>query len=316
MTMAAENRVPASVKVVLTLAFIAAGVYYVWLRKDQFLALDWPSMPAILIVSAAFLTNLLIMALFNALVSRKLGANISVVESLALSIVTSAANFVLPMRAGTGLRGLYMKRVFQLSFSRFGSTLVVFYLCNILVAAFLGTAALTAIYLDTGHLAVDLLLAFPLIFIISGAVIAFRRGRDAGDDDDQPWWSRMRNGYHEIVGQRSVIFLALGLVLASFVVSTLSWHFALSEYIAAITIPDSFLIVASQVLGGLVPITAGGTGFQELAGVYVGLRLDMTIVNLFAVLIWTKVLRICISVVASLPAAWYLNRRMRALDTA
>lgn len=308
-----QNRIPAMLKAVLTLLFIAAGILYVWLRKEEFLALNWPSLAAIVIVGAAFLTNLLIMALFNALVSRKLGANITIIESLALSIVTSAANFVLPMRAGTGLRGLYMKRVFQLPYSKFGSTLVVFYLCNIFVASLLGTAALAVIYLDSGNLAVDLFLAFPLILVLSGAVVAFRRGGGDGDDDNLPWWVRMRHGFHEIVGQSSVVALALGLVLISFVVSTLSWHFALSEYIAAITYPDSFLIVASQVLGGLVPITAGGTGIQELAGIYVGHRLDMIIVNLFAVLVWTKVLRIGISLVAALPAGWYLNRRLRAL---
>lgn len=313
MTDVAQNRIPATVKGALTLLFIAAGIYYVWLRKEEFLALEWPSVAAILVVSAAFLTNVLIMALFNALVSRRLGANITVVESLALSIVTSAANFVLPMRPGTGLRGIYMKRVYQLSYSRFGSTLVVFYLCNILVASLLGTAALAAIYVDSGLLAMDLLLAFPIMLVASGAAIAFRRGAIDGSDDHLPWWSRMRIGFHEIVGQSSVIVPALVLVLVSFVVSTLSWHFALGEYIAAITYPDSFLIVASQVLGGLVPITAGGTGIQELAGIYVGHRLDMIIVNLFAVLIWTKVLRIGISVIAAIPAGWYLNRRMRAL---
>lgn len=309
----ARTRIPPALKGVLTLLFIAAGVIYVWLRKEDFLALDWPSAAAILIVSAAFLTNLLIMALFNALVSRRLGADISIVESMALSVVTSAANFVLPMRAGTGLRGIYMKRVFQLSYSNFGSTLVVFYLCNIFIASLLGTAALAAIYVETGNLAADLFVALPLILVLSGAVVAFRRGGTDGGDESLPWWTRMRHGYQQIVGQTSVIALALALVLVSFVVSTLSWHFALGEYITAITYPDSFLIVASQVLGGLVPITAGGTGIQELAGIYVGHRLDMTIVNLFAVLIWTKVLRIAIAVILSIPAGWYLNRRIDTL---
>ena len=305
------SRIPMSLKGTLTLLFVAAGVYYIWLRKEDFQALDWPSFSAVLAISASFLTNIIIIALFNALVSRKLGARISIVESLALSFVTSAANFLLPMRAGMGIRGVYMKRVYQLSYSRFASTLVVFYLCNLLVASMLGTAALSAIYFADGDLPLDLFLAFPLIFVASVAVIAFRRGRRASVDDSEAWWIRMRHGYYQIVGQSSLVGVALGLVLASFVVSTIAWHYALGEYIAAVTVSDSFLIVTSQVLGGLIPITAGGTGIQELAGVYVGHRLGMTIVNLFAVLVWTKVLRILLAALAAVPSGWYLARRMR-----
>lgn len=298
-------------KLLLTLAFVAAGAAYVWLRKDEFLALDWPSVTAILFVSGAFVTNIAIMAAFNAMVSRRLGAKISMRESLALSFVTSAANFLLPMRAGTGLRALYMKRVFRLSYSSFASTLVVFYLCNVLVASLLGTLAVAVIFVDGGYFAADLFIAFPLIFLVSAAFVAFRRGRNADAGHDLPWWARIREGYHEILGQSSVLLYAIGLVLLSFVVSTIAWHYALAEYIPAIQVPDAFLIVASQVLGGLVPLTAGGTGIQELAGVYVGHRLDMTIVNLFAVLVWTKLLRILIAVVAAVPAGIYISRRMQ-----
>lgn len=305
-----QSRIPTFVKIGLTLLFIAAGVIYVVLRKDEFLALDWPTSTAILAIAAAFTTNLVIMGLFNALTARKLGANISVRESVALSVVTSAANFVLPMRAGTGLRGIYMKRVHQLDFSRFASTLVVFYLCNVLVASLLGTAAVAAAWVDDGSFAVDLFVAFPMVFLASVAVIVLRRAPESTAGDGLPWWIRMRDGFREILGQTSVVLWAIGLVLLSFVVSTLAWHLALSEYVSGVSIPDAFLIVASQVVGGLVPLTAGGTGIQELAGIYVGHRLDMTIVNLFAVLVWTKVLRIAIALVASVPAGLYLNRKL------
>jgi len=299
-------------RTLLTLAFIVLGVYYVWTRREEFADLEWPSLSAIAIVSTAFVANICIISIFNALVSKRLGANISVLESFALSIVTSAANFVLPLRAGTGFRGMYMKKVYGLSYGNFASTLVVFYVCNVFIASLLGTAAVAVIYLQRGYFALDLFLSFPLIFLGSAAFVLLQRGKSTGSQEDMPWWRQLWTGYKSIFGEKAIIFSALSLILLSFSISTIAWHFALREYIPEITAPDSFLIVTSQVLGGLVPLTAGGVGIQELAGIYIGHRLDMTIVNLFAVLVWTKILRIMISVTASAPAAIYLRQRARA----
>lgn len=297
-------------KTLLTLAFVVIGVYYFWSRRSEFANLGWPSKTTIAIVGIAFMLNILIMSLFNTLVSRRLGANITSLESFALSIVTSAANFLLPLRAGTGMRGMYMKRVYGLAYSDFASTLFVFYVANILVASLLGTAAVTSVYLDRNFFALDLFLSFPIIFLSSAAFIMFQRGKEVGSAKGASWLQRLWIGYASIIGDRVIVLFALSLVLVSFIVSTFAWYAALHEYIPAITVPDSFLIVASQVLGGLVTVTAGGTGIQELAGIYVGHRLSMTILEVFAVLVWTKVLRIIISVVAAVPAAFFLNRRL------
>lgn len=297
-------------KTLLTLAFIVIGVYYFWSRRSEFANLGWPSKTTIAIVGIAFMLNILIMSLFNTLVSRRLGANITAVESFALSIVTSAANFLLPLRAGTGMRGMYMKRVYGLTYSDFASTLFVFYIANILIASLLGTAAVTSVYLHREFFALDLFLSFPIIFLLSAAFIMLQRGKEVSSAKDASWLQRLWTGYASIIGDRVIVLYALSLVLVSFIVSTFAWYSALHEYIPAITVSDSFLIVASQVLGGLVTVTAGGTGIQELAGIYVGHRLSMTILEVFAVLVWTKVLRIVISVVAAVPAAFFLNRRL------
>lgn len=298
-------------KTLLTLAFIAVGVYYILSRKEEFAGLGWPSKPTVAIVGAAFLANIYLMSLFNLLVTRRLGSNMSALESFSLSTVTSAANFLLPLRAGTGFRAMYMKRVFNLSYSNFASTLFVFYVANILIASLLGTAAVTTVYFSRDYFALDLFLAFPLVFLISVGFILLRRGQQISSGTEVSWWRQMWNGYRNILSDKKVVFYAFSLVLINFVVSTIAWFAALKEYIPEISISDSFLIVASQVLGGLITVTAGGTGFQELAGIYVGHRLEMTIVELFAVLVWTKVLRILIAVGASAPASIFLRIRLQ-----
>lgn len=295
----------------LTLAFVAIGVYYFWSRWEEFSNLGWPSKTTITIVGTVFVANLYIMSLFNLLVSRRLGADISALESFALSIVTSAANFLLPFRAGTGFRGMYMKKAFALPYSKFASTLFVFYIANILIASLMGTAAVTIVYFDRDYFATDLFLSLPLVFLISAAIIVLRRGQEIDTEEGASWLHHMWSGYRNILGDKGIVFYALSLVFVSFVISTIAWYSALHEYIPGITVPDSFLIVASQVLGGLITVTAGGTGFQELAGIYVGHRLEMTIVELFAVLVWTKILRILISVIAAAPAAIYLSKRLK-----
>lgn len=296
----------------LMIAFLLAGYLFFLERKDDFLALDWPSTPAVAAVSLAFIINICITAVFNSITARRLGAPLGYTESFMLSSVTSAANFLLPLRAGAAFRSIYMKKVYRFQFSHFASALTVYYLATILVASFLGMICLVFIYLDQGHFRLDIFAALPAVFTIACFILLARKGTQTGNTTEkESWRTSFIDGYRQILANNRFVYIALSLVTAGLVVSTLGWSVALRDYAPQVSLGESLLIVTSQIIGGLVTLTPGGTGFQELAGLYVGKRFQMSMVELFAVLVWTKVVRIILSVVFALPSLVYLQRRIR-----
>jgi uncharacterized membrane protein YbhN (UPF0104 family) len=299
-------------KLILTLAFILAALLFLYIKKEEFLLLKWPSYFAISAICLAFTINLYFNSLFNMLVSRQLGVPLSGRESFMLSSVTSAVNFTLPLRAGAAFRAMYMKKVYKFPFSHFASSIAIYYLGTILVASFAGMLCLIIIYFYQGYFRIDLFILFPVILFIVGISLIARSGKEIVTGTSQMWWSSFLSGYRSIISNNRIVYIALLIISAGLLVSTLAWAVALREYAPQIGFVESFLIVVSQIIGGLVPLTPGGTGFQELGGIYVGHKFNITLVELFAVLVWTKVARIIVSVLLAFPSIVFLKRRINA----
>ncbi len=298
------------VKFAVTCLFLLVGVIFFLRNKEEFYRLAIPSNAAIVIVVLSFVVNVYFSSLFNLVVMRRFGIRLSAMESFMLSSITAAGNFFLPLRAGTGIRGLYMKRVYQFPISHFSSTLVVYFLITLLFAAIVGMLAIIMIYFDKGYFRLDLFVLFPTILIGTAVMLTLRRGTEAVDRIEISWWSTFLAGYRQIIASGKFLYWAIFIVAMNFLAATIAWMAALQDYAASIRPQEAFLIVVSQVIGGLAALTPGGTGFQELAGIYAGLRFQMTVVELFAVLVWTKTARMIVSLVLALPAVICLRHRM------
>ena len=206
---------------------------------------------------------------------------------------------------------MLMKKVYHFPFSYFASTLAIYYLVTILVASLVGMFCLVFIYVDQGYFRLDLFLLFPTVLLFAAIALLVRKGKQNDSRSKQSWWSNFLTGYRNILANKRFFYTALSIVTAGFIVSTIGWTVALRDYAPFIKIAESFLIVASQIVGALVTLTPGGAGFQELAGMYVGHRFNITLVELFAVLVWTRAVRMIISRLLALPSFILLQRRMR-----
>jgi len=299
-----------ALKLALALVFILAGVLFFFYKKEEFLLLEWPSATAVAAVSLAFVINIYLISQFNMLAARQLDTPLSCAESFMLSSVTTAVNFVFPLRAGAAFRAVYMKKVHSFPFSYFASTLAIYYLVTILVTSLAGMFCLILIYVDQGYFRLDLFLLFPAVLLIAGIALLARKGKGNNCNSRQSWWTNFLTGYRNILANKRFFYTALSIVTVGLIVSTIGWTVALREYAPSIKITESFLIVASQIMGGLATLTPGGTGFQELAGMYVGHRFQITLVELFAVLVWTKLVRITIALLLAAPSFIFLKRRI------
>lgn len=307
----------AAAKTLLTVIFLCIAGYYVWLKQDEFLELGWPSPVAVLLVAAAFVVNVALVSVYNFITARRLGAPLTLSESFMLSAVVAAGNFVLPVKAGTGLRALYMKRVHNFPISYFASGAVIFFMVTVFSMSLAAVCLLFAIYLKLGYFRVDLSILFPFVMIASFVgIMTLRWTQEHQPGDDQSWFGSFRESLFTILGDRNLVLSALLIVLTIFMAASLAWSVALREFGPEISVLEAVLLAASQIIAGFVTLTPGATGFQELVALYVGKDFAATTTEIFAVLLWVRAVRVAIAITVAIPAVFVLRHKLRHADCA
>jgi uncharacterized membrane protein YbhN (UPF0104 family) len=299
-------------KTILIVVFLVIAGWYIWLKRDEFREFDWPSYVAVMLVAAAFVINVALVSIYNLITTRRLGAHLTLSESFMLSAVVAAGNFVLPVKAGTGLRALYMKRVHDFPISYFAGGAVIFFVVTVFSMSLAAVCLLFAIYLELGYFRVDLSILFPFVAIASViGILIVRRTQEHRLGDDQSWLGSFRGSLLLILGERNLVLAALAIVSTIFIVASLAWSVALREYAPNISVLEALLLAASQIIAGFVTLTPGATGFQELVALYVGKSFAATTTEIFAVLLWVRIVRIVVAIVVAIPSAIVLRRRLR-----
>ena len=299
------------VRVLLTLGFMALAVVYFFARRDEFSSLDFPSLFAVLVVATAFVFNVTLRSLFNLIAARRLGTRMSHIESFMLSAVVTSGNLILPVKLGTGIRALYMKKVHGFPVSHFVGSSFVFMVVNFLLMAVVAFALLCAIFFELDYLRLDLLLFFPAIMIVATAtVIKFRARQKTEEVSSQSWFASLRSSIVVLVEERSLLLAASLIVILIFLSTSVALTVALREIAPTVEVLEAFLLAASQIVAGFITLTPGAAGFQELVGIYVGSPFSATMTEILAVLVWIRVVRILTSLVLAVPSVWVLRGRL------
>ncbi len=137
------------------------------------------------------------------------------------------------------------------------------------------------------------------------------RSKESRDehDDKKSLWNSFRYGYLNLVKDTRLVYVSLLIVILNFIVASAVWTVALRDYAPEIATTEAMLLSASQIVSGLITLTPGAAGFQELVGLYVGASFSATTVQLFAVLIWVRLVRVLTSLLVAAPCAIALRRK-------
>jgi len=298
-----------ALKGLLTAAFVVAGIIFVVNQGDEFRQLQWPSALPVLFVAGGFIASVALRSLYNWLVARRLGSGVTASESFLISSVATAANLVFPVGAGVGLRAIYMKRVHGFPISHFAGSTIVFAVLNVLAVSTFALAILFLLPDVTGKNVRDLLALFLAPVVVAVAIAAAGRWRrDALPDDATDWLGRFRQGLLLVMRDRNLMVVSMAIVAANLLLACVVWTVALRDYLPETRLAEAFLIAASQVISGFISLTPGAVGFQELIGVYVGRSLDTLVVQLFAVLVWVRAVRMIAAIALAAPAALMLRK--------
>ena len=120
--------------------------------------------------------------------------------------------------------------------------------------------------------------------------------------------------FQKLAGSRDLMLVAAGVVLANFLLASVALTAALRDAAPEVAVLEAFLLSASQIVAGLVTLTPGAVGFQEAAGLYVAKTFPATMAEVFAVLIWVRVVRIAVAGVLAIPSLYILKGRMGSRD--
>lgn len=294
-------------KTVLTVAFVAVGIWYIGNRVDEFKTLSWPSSSSTAIVALGLVASVYFRALFNFVTSRHLGANISLQESFMLSAMVTAGNVILPANPGATFRAVYMKKVHAFPYAYFASSTALFVVITALMMSLLCALLLVLIQANLGYFRLDVFVAFPVIAIVALLALALRRGKI--DRDDKSVWSSLKNSYIDLVRDRNLVVTSVLIVAANFAVASIVWTVVLRDYAEALSMLEGSLFAVSQIASGLINLTPGAAGFQEIVGMYIGRSFAMTAVELLGILIWVRLVRVLTAMALGLPCAILLRLR-------
>ena len=299
----------ARVKTGFTLAFIVGGIAFVARNAAEFSNLAWPSPHAVAAVAAGFAVSVFCRALYNYIASRGLGANLLLGESFMLSAVVTASNLLLPANPGAAFRAMYMKRVHGFPYGFFASSTLLYAIVTVLMTSLVGIFLLVLIQTRLGYARPDLYVALPAIAAASGVALLLRGRRSAVSEESV--WTSFASSYLRLVRDYRLVIASISIVALNFSVGACVWVVALQDYAPEIDVLEASLFAASQIVSGLINLTPGAAGFQELVGVYVGRSFSLSVVELFAILVWVRVVRSVAAISLGIPCAIALRRKTR-----
>jgi uncharacterized membrane protein YbhN (UPF0104 family) len=192
----------------VALALVALGAWYVVRNADDFAVLGRLSPARVALIALVFAAGCAVGGFQLNLFLRRYGVALPWYRWLGLYFAMSVGNIVTPLRGGTGMAALYLKTVHGFALARFAAVLVGTYVGAALVNAVLALAGMALCRQATGWFspAPVVLAAAVLTGCVAALLVPNLRPSEAW-----PWrWVvRAVNGWHELFGQRSLLWKVL-----------------------------------------------------------------------------------------------------------
>jgi uncharacterized membrane protein YbhN (UPF0104 family) len=189
---------------------------------------------------------------------------------LSISIATSAMNYVLPFRGGSGFRALYLKVRYNFAVTDFLSTLSGMFLIHFVVNGGIGLTGMGLLWLEGAMFNPLLSLFFAVVAL--GAAIAICLPLPAVH------WThpvlirllQIKQGWHRLQ-QNAAIFVPLWIAMIGCTgLSIIQFKLLFSAFNVKLSWGGILFYTAGQNLAALATVTPGALGIMETLGMYMG----------------------------------------------
>ncbi len=265
---------------IITGLFLVAFLVYGFKNQNIFSALGQVSLISLIFIAIARLMVFVSNGLFTKWTAEVFTKKMSVGESLYLIILSAAGNFFGPLLGGASIRAVYLKKVHNLSYGKFTSTLMGYYLILFIVNI---TAALVALaLLPKSHQTNQLLVIFGIWLAVLVVMLFIK----LPNKKRLEWFSNKKylktvvkifydieEGWHTILKSKKLlarmVFLALVSYGVQFFIAFLEFQ-AIGVSVSPAALGLYTTIVAISLL---ISVTPGAIGIRETLLIIVGTTL-------------------------------------------
>jgi len=164
------------IRKILPYAVLLACAFFIYLyvrnNLSDFTKIYEISTPYILLIGCACVVMLIVNGLFLRALTLSFGIDLDFWEYFSISVITNFGNIFLPMRGGTGFRGVYLKSRYDLEYSYFVSSLGATYLVGFCITSIAALFCLGLFYANRGGYSLPVTLAFLGIAALTTWTIA------------------------------------------------------------------------------------------------------------------------------------------------
>ncbi len=255
--------------VILLIFFGILLVYYISRNIEEFRSLTFVNPIYLIIIAVGHLLGIYLNGLFLKYILEPFDKKISNIESFKVSLISTLGNYFLPVGTGAGIKAVYLKKKFKVSYTDFISTLYGNYIIVFLIGSFIGLISL--IFLRSNSLNKQywiLLFVFSLVFstMLYMAVFGFPKwviNKTNKKNKIVILISSIINGWNTIVKNRKLIKRLILITIFNFIISAAITYLAVLSIDLHINIWALLLYTSLGVLSFLLNITPGSIGIRE-----------------------------------------------------
>jgi uncharacterized protein (TIRG00374 family) len=249
---------------ILTCVALAAVAFYVAKNAPAFKKIvtinPWDAIPFVLLQIALIAANASVLLLYLSI----FGLKISFFDSFGLNALNTFFNNIF-VKGGPVIKGYYLKRIHNLSYTDFVLTVASFALMEVMVGGLLAIFALVSIYIKTGCLNYYLLLFFISLLAVCCAVIIL------------PLHNMFKNresrlikklfdvavSWRKIAADKALMSRLFIMAFLNFAIFALRLQYGFKILYGNTAFVDCLLISAVGTIGNMFAVTPGGLGIRE-----------------------------------------------------
>ncbi len=262
----------------ISLLVILAFAYYLYVNADQYRQILRLSMSGVAMLFLLSLPFPLLNGLQNIYLYRGLGVDLSYQDGFLLTAASTLAN-QLPISGGIVSKGFYLKKIFNLPYTKFLSATLALMLCFLATNGVMGLSILLFwIFFKKAIVSPLLLIGFALMIT---CLLPFLLPMDRMRFPD-PIRERIQQaveGWNLISTNAMLLFKLVALQASLLLLLALRYWLAFHMLSLNVTFGEVMLFSAASILTQLVSIAPGGLGVREgiVGAVAVVLGFDMSV---------------------------------------
>jgi uncharacterized membrane protein YbhN (UPF0104 family) len=293
----------------LTLGAVVCLGAYIGLHREELAAVSLQSPGFLGLCALGVLASFLASGLLGYATVHKLGKQVGLLESLNLSVVTTAANLLLPMQGGLAVRAVYLKRLHRFEYSNFVAALFGTQVLMTLVCSLAAAAAVLWMALVQRRPGLGPVLAGAALCLAGSALAAclprlrvrpnWFLARLAAVSDG---WHRLRAEPRFLANLTAITALQLGSQLLSYwaACAVIGIHLGVAEATAVGTF---------GALATLLSVTPGNLGIYEAVVAFVGATLAVEPVHSVMAALLGRAVLLATLLVLTPPAVYWLGKQ-------